>query len=140
MASPSSPSNDQADVIRVLNEYYRAFSTLNVEAVLCYFHEPSFLIGPHGAFAATTHALLATAITPAMEGFRVRLFGRTELGVRNLKSLSATTTLVEGVARRYKHDGEGLDKAGVTYVLHRADSVWKIAVLIVHDTDEVRYE
>jgi hypothetical protein len=54
MASPSNVSNNQADVIRVLDEYYGAFSTLNVEAVLSYLHEPSFLIGPQGAFAATT--------------------------------------------------------------------------------------
>ena len=54
MASPSSINDDQAEVVRVLNEYYSAFSTLNVEAVLRYFHEPSFLIGPQGAFAATT--------------------------------------------------------------------------------------
>jgi len=30
--------------------------------------------------------------------------------------------LVEGVARRYKLDGQELDQAGVTYVLHKADS------------------
>jgi hypothetical protein len=98
MVSPSSLSNDQAEVVRVLHEYYSAFSTLNVEAVLPYFHEPSLLIGPQGAYAATTHALLATAFTPAMEGLRARGFGRTELNVRDLKSLSATATLVGGVA------------------------------------------
>ena len=67
MASPSSINDDQAKVLRVLNEYYSAFSTLKVEAVLPYFNEPSLLIGPQGAFAATTHTLLATAVTPAME-------------------------------------------------------------------------
>jgi hypothetical protein len=34
MTSPSSISNDQTEVIRVLHEYYSAFSTLNVAAVL----------------------------------------------------------------------------------------------------------
>jgi ketosteroid isomerase-like protein len=138
MASPTNISNDQADVVRVLEEYYSAFSTLNVEAVLPYFHEPSLLIGPQGVFAATTHALLATAVTPVMEDFRARGFGRTELSVRDLKPLSATATLVRGVALRYKADGQELDQAGVTYVLHKADSRWKIAVLIIYDTDEAR--
>ncbi len=137
MASPSSISDDQAAVVQVLNEYYSAFSTLKVEAVLPYFHEPSLLIGPQGAFAATTHTLLATAFNSAMEGLRARGFGRTELSVRNLKSLSATAALVGGVAQRYKIDGEKLDQAGVTYVLYKADAGWKIAVLIIHDTDEV---
>ena len=132
MASPSSINDDQGEVLRVLNEYYSAFSTLKVEAVLTYFHEPSLLIGPQGTFAATTHTLLATAITPAMEGLRARGLGRTELSVRNLKLLSATAALVGGVAQRYKVDGQKLDQAGVTYVLYKAEAGWKIAVLVYH--------
>ena len=132
MASPTSINDDQAEVLRVLNEYYSAFSTLKVEAVLPYFLEPSLLIGPQGAFAATTHTLLATAVTPAMEGLRARGLGRTELSVRNLKLLNATTALVGGVAQRYKIEGQKLDQAGVTYVLYKAEAGWKIAVLIYH--------
>ena len=136
MASPSSINDDQAEVVRVLNEYYREFSTLNVEAVLPYFLEPSLLLGPQGAFAATTHTLLATAFTPAIEGLRARGIGRTELIVRNLKLLSATAALVGGVAQRYKIEGQKLDQAGVTYVLYKAEAGWKIAVLIYHPDEE----
>ena len=39
--------NDQASVVRVLYEYYSAFSTLNV-AFLPFFHEPLVLISPKG--------------------------------------------------------------------------------------------
>jgi hypothetical protein len=136
MASPSHTNDDQAEVLRVLYEYYSAFSRLKIEAVLPYFHEPSFLIGPQGTFAAATHALLATAVTPALEGLRARGLGRTELSVRNLKLLSATAALVGGVAHRYKVDGQELDQAGVTYVLYKADTGWKIAVLI-YNPDEL---
>ena len=136
MALPSSINDDQAEVVRVLNEYYDAFGTLKIEAVLPYFHEPSFLIGPQGTFAATSHSLLATAITPAMEGLRARGLGRTELSVRNLKLLSATAALVGGVAQRFKIDGQKLDQAGVTYVLYKAEAGWKIAVLIYHPDEE----
>ena len=135
MASPSHTNDDQAEVLRVLNEYYSAFSTLKIEAVLPYFHEPSMLIGPQGTFAATTHTLLAKAVTPVLEGLRARGLGRTELSVRNLKLLSATAALVEGVAHRHKIDGQKLDRAGVTYVLYKGDSGWKIAVLIYHPDD-----
>jgi hypothetical protein len=136
MVSPSSVNDEQPDVIRVLNEYYSAFSTLKIEAILPYFLEPSLLIGPQGAYAATTHGLLATAISPAIEGLRVRGLGRTELIVRNIKLLSATSALVGGVAQRYKTDGDKLDQAGVTYVLYKAETGWKIAVLIYHPDQE----
>jgi len=136
MASPSSINDEQAVVVHVLNEYYSAFSTLKVEAVLPFFLEPSFLIGPQGTFAATTHSLLATAISPAIEGLRARGLGRTELSVGSLKLLSATAALVGGIAQRYKIDGEKLDQAGVTYVLHKAEAGWKIAVLIYHPDEQ----
>ena len=54
-----------------------------------------------------------------------------------VKRLSVTTTLAGGIAVRYKADGQELDRAGVTYLLHKADSGWKIAVTVVHDTDNV---
>ncbi|HZE69101.1 MAG TPA: nuclear transport factor 2 family protein [Pyrinomonadaceae bacterium] len=129
--------NEETVVIRVLADYYAAFSTLDIQAVLPYFHEPSMLIGPQGMFAAPTYAVLTTAFTPAMEGLRARGFGRSELSVRNVQSLSATTTLVTGVAVRYKADGQELERVGVTYVLQKVDTHWKIAVLIVHDANEV---
>ena len=132
-----SVSSDEAAVTRVLADYYRAFSSLEVQAVLPYFHEPSLLIGPQGVFAAPSSVELAAAFAPAMEGLRAREYGRSELRVRYVKALSATAALVTGVALRYKLDGQELERVGVTYVLHQAEARWKIAVLIIHDADEV---
>lgn len=129
--------NEETAVIQALADYYAAFSTLDVQTVLPYFHEPSVLIGPQGVFVAPTYAILTTAFTPAMEGLRARGFGRSELSVRNVKSLSATATLVTGVALRYDVVGQELERVGVTYMLHKVDTRWKIAVLILHDANEV---
>jgi len=64
----------------VLHEYYSAFSTLNVEAVLRFFHEPALLLGNQGVFAATTHTLLAATLSPTMEEFGPRIWSnRAEL-------------------------------------------------------------
>jgi hypothetical protein len=60
--------------------------------------------------------------------------------MREVWSLSATATLVTGVAVRYKLDGQELERAGVTYVLHKADTGWKIAVLIAHDLEITRHQ
>ena len=119
----------------VLADYYRAFSTLDLQAVLPYFHEPSLLMGPQAVFAAPTRAELATALAPVIESLRAREFGRSELNLRDVQVLSATTTLVRGVALRYKLDGQELERIGVTYILQKAETAWKIAVLILHDTE-----
>jgi hypothetical protein len=112
-----------------------AFSTLKIEAVLPY--SRAFNADRTSRSIRGRHPHV-TGDSPyhAMDSLQARGFGRTELSVRSLKSLSATTTLVGGVAQRYKVDGQELDQAGVTYVLHRADGRWKITVLIIHDPGE----
>lgn len=72
-----------------------------------------------------------------MEGLRTKEFGRSELSVGYVKSLSASETLVTGVAIRYKRDGQELERAGVTYVLHKTELGWKIAVIVMHDPHEI---
>jgi hypothetical protein len=44
--------DDKAAVTRVLMDYYSAFSKLDVQAILTYFHEPSLLITPVGVAAS----------------------------------------------------------------------------------------
>jgi Domain of unknown function (DUF4440) len=136
MASRAEEIGGAPTPIQVLAEYYRAFSTLDIDAILPYFHEPSMLIGPQGVFAAPTRGVLAATIAPAIDGLRARDFGRSELSVRQVRSLSANAALVIGVAIRYRRGGEELERVGVTYVLHLADGGWKIAVLILHELDE----
>jgi len=136
MSSPDTAVNNDDAALRTLADYYRAFSTLEVQAVWPYFHEPSLLISPQGVFAVPTFAALAAFFTPSMEGLRTREFRGSELSVRYVKSLSATATLVSGIAIRYKRNGLELERAGVTYVLHKAKTDWKIAVIILHDAHQ----
>ena len=132
MSSPNATVTDDA-ALRTLADYYSAFSTLEVQAVSPYFHEPSLLISPQAVFAAPTFETVATLFTPTMEGLRNRDFGRSELSIGHVKSLSASATLVTGVAIRYKRNGQELERAGVTYVLHKTEAGWKIAVIVMHD-------
>ena len=125
--------SDEATPTLLLTEYYAAFSTLEVEAALPFFHEPSMIIGPQGVFAASKRAVLAGVFGPTMEDLRTKQYGRSELNVRHMHTLSPTATLVIGVAVRYRQDGEEMERVGVTYVLHMTGAGWKIAVFIVHE-------
>lgn len=128
MSSPTTAVNEDA-ALRTLADYYQAFSTLDSP----YFHEPSMLISPQGVFSTPTFAAVASLFRHVMEGLRAREFGRSELTVQSVKSLSASQTLVTGMAIRYKRDGQELERAGVTYILHKAEGGWKIAVIVMHD-------
>ena len=136
MSSLGTGVNEDA-ALRMLADYYRAFSTLEVQAVSPYFHEPSLLISPQGVFAAPTFAAVANIFTHVMEDLRTREFGRSELTVGSVTSLSTSATLVTGVAIRYKRNEQELERAGVTYVLHKAEVGWKIAVIVMHDPQQI---
>src|SRR5580693_8680916 len=66
--------DDNAAVTQVLTDYYSAFSTLDAQAVLPYFHEPSQLVSPAGVVPTPTRAAVAAAFQPVMEGLRSRHF------------------------------------------------------------------
>ena len=42
------------------------------------------------------------------------------------------TKSIDELAVRFKTDGQELERVGITYVLQKSDSRWKIAVLIAH--------
>ncbi len=125
--------NDEAVVAQVLADYYRAFSTLSLDAVVPYFHEPALMLGPPGVFAVPTSAALIAIVGPAMEDLRARGYGRSEFEPKRIKQLSAATASASGVAVRYKTDGQVLERVGITYLLQKTESHWKIAVMVVHD-------
>jgi ketosteroid isomerase-like protein len=131
----SSGEDDEAVVTRVLTDYYRAFSALDVQAILPYYNEPSLLVSPQGVAAMPTHAALVVTVAPGMEAFRARGYARSELTMLHVKRLSASTALAAGVAVRYRTDGQELDRVGVIYLLQKVDGSWKIAIIVVHDSD-----
>ena len=135
MTVPSSIMDDETAVTKFLVGYYRDFSSLDIQAIVPYFNEPCLIIGPQRVVAAPTHSILASAFTPVIEDLRGRGYGRSELSIRQLKSLSPTTILATGIALRLKVDGQALERVGVTYLLQKTDLHWKIAVLVTHDTD-----
>jgi ketosteroid isomerase-like protein len=111
--------DDRAAVTEVLSDYYRAFSTLDAQAVLPYVHEPSQLVSSAGVVPTPTRAAVAAAFQPVMNGLRSRDFAKSELINLHLKRLSVNTVIAGGVAVRRKTDGQELERAGVVYLLQR---------------------
>jgi hypothetical protein len=129
-------TNEEA-VKKFLFDYYRDFSTLNIQAILPYFHEPAMLLGPSGAISLPSPAALVPIFTPVMENLRRQGYGRSELKLQQLKLLSATSALAVGVAIRLKSDSQELERLGVTYLLCKAEGGWKFAVIVSYDADRV---
>jgi ketosteroid isomerase-like protein len=130
------PDDDNAAVTEVLTDYYRAFRTLDAQAVFPYFHEPSQLIKPSGCRADADSRRRGAAFQPVMDALRSRGFIKSELVDLHLKRLSATTVIAGGVAVRRKTDRQELDRAGVVYLLQRTSAGWQFATVAIHDAED----
>jgi ketosteroid isomerase-like protein len=127
--------DDKAAAAKVLTDYYRAFSTLDAQAALPYFHEPWQVVSPAGVIACPTRAAVAAGFQETMDALRARGFAKSELTNLQLKGLSGTTAIAGGVAVRRKTDGQELERAGVVYLMQKTGAGWQIATLVIHDAD-----
>jgi ketosteroid isomerase-like protein len=123
---------DETAVRQMLDEYYRAFSTLSIQAILPYLNEPALLIGPLGVIPLPTPSAIEPIFGPVMESLRTRGYGRSELGSQETRMLGAHSAFATGIAIRYKSDGEEMERAGITYLLRKTNDTWRIAVMVLH--------
>lgn len=123
-------SND-SNVGQFLADYYRVFSTLDLNAIQTYFHRPAVFIGPAGVFPLDAGTLIAM-MTRTIDDLRAKDYGHSEFILQHEKPLGSQSAFVSGIALRFKTDGQELERVPLSYILQKAESGWKIAVLLLH--------
>lgn len=111
-------------------EYYKAFSTLDLSAIVQFFCERSMTIARQGVFSAAHRGALADSLTPMVQSLKAKGYGRSEFVEANVVILGEADALVRGVAVRYTTEGSELERIRLSYLMHRDDSGWRIAVLV----------
>jgi ketosteroid isomerase-like protein len=125
--------SDTTTVTEFLNTYYRTFSTLNVESIAPFFHEPCLFLSPQGVTAAPNHDVVKEVFKTIAKDLLSKGYGRSELTQLNVERMSETAMMGSGVAVRFTADGRELERVGVTYILQKSANGWKIAVTVIHD-------
>ena len=123
------------DVTRTYAEYFDAFQTLNVAAVLSYFHFPFTIITPVSVTAVASVTEGRAVLATMMHGLKASGYESSEWSNLLVKPLSEDTALLSARVVRFKADGEVLEQFGATYLFRLADDAWRIAVLVIHDPD-----
>lgn len=125
--------SDTTTVTEFLNTYYRTFSTLNVESIAPFFHEPCLFVSPQGVMAVPTHDAVKEVFKTIAKDLLSKGYGRSDLTQLNVERMSASAMLATGVAVRFTADGTELERVGVTYILQKSGDGWRIAVTVIHD-------
>lgn len=116
--------------LETLLQYYRTFSTLDLSAIVSFFSEPSMTIARQGVLSAANHGTLADSLAPLVQSLRTKGYGRSEFIEAQVTMLGESDALVRGVAVRYTAAGPELERIRLSYLMHRSDDGWKIAVLV----------
>lgn len=116
--------------LEVIHEYYKAFSTLDLNAIAEYYCEPSMIIGPQGVLAAANHAALTGSLTVIINSLKAKGYGRSEFAEPKVTMLGESDALVRGTAVRYTAAGPELERVPLAYLMHRTEGGWRIAALV----------
>jgi hypothetical protein len=117
--------------LEALYDYYKTFSSLDLNAIVRHFSEPCMSIGSQGVFSADNRAGLVNAFGPLVAGLKEKSYGRSEFVGAQVTTLSETAALVRGVAVRYKLDESELERVPISYLMHRSADGWKIATMVL---------
>jgi ketosteroid isomerase-like protein len=117
--------------LEAIHEYYKVFSTLDVNAIVSYFCEPCMTIAPQGVSSAANRAALADSLAPVLGGLKAKGYGRSEFVQPHVTMLGEMAALVQGVAVRYTAEGPEMERIPISYLMRRGEAGWKIAVLVV---------
>ena len=114
-----------------VHEYYKVFSTLDMDGIVSFFNVPFMAIGPQGVAGTGDHAAVVAWLTPIVDRLKGMNYGRSEYVARQVTTLSETATFLCGAAVRYAATGSELERVPVDYLMHRSDAGWKIAVVVL---------
>ena len=116
-----------------LDEYVRAFETLDPQNFASYYNLPCIFITPAGATAATDAAAVQALAERLVTGARQYGFKRTEVvGPLECQMLSDTLAALGGVFRRFDSSDRVVVEMGSTYVMQWVDDRWKIVVVMAY--------
>jgi hypothetical protein len=116
--------------LETIVDYYHVFSTLDVDAIVSYFCEPSLTVAPQGVFSAASRGALAESMASLVQTLRAKGYGRSEFVNPQVTPLGEADALVRGVAVRYTAAGPELERVPLSYLMHRTEMGWRIAVLV----------
>ena len=130
-------TNLEQEIDQLLNNYFRDFSNLDLNAIVSYFHIPCTFIVPQEVLVFTSVTQVEEFWGPRFDDLKAQRFGRTERAEANIKVLNDNTAVTSSKAIRYTEDGTELERRGATFAIRKTDDGWKIVTLIHHSPENV---
>jgi hypothetical protein len=112
-----------------IHDYYKALSTLDLNACASFFTLPCMFVLLQGTFPVYKRDELFSWLYQVIEALRTTHHVRTEFLEAQLTSLNEKTVLARGLAVRYPASGTELERIPVSYLVYQTGAAWRIAVV-----------
>jgi len=122
----------------MLNEYVKAFETLEASAVIPFYQLPCTFIRPDGVWVVSDDATAVTLAAHLIDHARSQGYRRTETWDLEVRRLASELAIMTGVFVRYNAAAEEIGRFGFTYIVRGDNGSWKIVVAIAHDANPRR--
>jgi ketosteroid isomerase-like protein len=133
----ASQAEDEADIRRLMDEYRDAYIAMDSHRVAAVFHQPYMFLASHTAETLATRKEVEDSVRPFLASLKARGYARSDWKNMRVKSFGNGIAIVSSGVVRYKADGSVLETVGLTYLLRKEPTGWKIAVLTPHSPEGV---
>jgi hypothetical protein len=131
-AQTQSTDQEQAEktaVDHAMRDYNDAFGRGDLSAIGQHINVPFVVISSQGVKVLPTMSEIEAFYGGLQRDLRPRGYSHSTISELHVKLLDQTTALASGVFVRHKTDGSELETIGATYMLHKTEGEWKIAVV-----------
>lgn len=126
----------ESEIAETIERYYELVST-DIEAAARCYSEP-VLAGTSSGFAVfNQHRDIAAGLKAGLVNADRLGYVKTRPEISFVHLLSKNAALASVLAVRVGSDGQEIERAGFTYVLHNESGKWRIKCLIATDADRL---
>jgi len=88
-------------------------------------------MSPQGIFWVENRGALESALAPIVDSLKAKGYGRSTFVQPRITVLNEGVELIQGVAIRYTAAGQEIESLQISYLMHRSEAGWKIAVMVL---------
>jgi hypothetical protein len=136
-AGSTVPDVDTADLDDFFESYRRAYTDLDLDAIVDHYSVPLLSLAPEDTFWLTSEADVRSVMGAYLDTLAEGSYDHGEIDTLVYHPLTDRDVLASSAWTRYDTDGDVFERLGTTYFLRRTDGEWCILALALHDPGAV---
>ncbi len=128
--------SEEECILEIMEGLQESFSNMDLDRWLSYFNSEHAFVLHNSVLISDNRDSTKSTFSPMMKALKEAGFVRSLLDMCNIKMLGNEQAVVSAKWRRLDGDDNLINTLSDTYTFIRAGSGWKIAVVVIHDSDE----